>query len=115
MACHSCFVVSVSLTSTNVDVVNVGFLFLQVVRTDQHAGEFIVTFPRAYHSGFNQGYNFAEAVNFSTADWVCLSYCCFSISSCGAFPLIFICVPTVPFMKVTSCTDEVKCFNMSSR
>ena len=43
----------------------------QVVRTDQCAGEFIVTFPRAYHAGFNQGFNFAEAVNFSVADWVC--------------------------------------------
>lgn len=42
----------------------------QVVRTDQCAGEFVVTFPRAYHAGFNQGFNFAEAVNFSLADWV---------------------------------------------
>lgn len=45
-------------------------IITQVYRTNQCAGEFVVTFPRAYHSGFNQGYNFAEAVNFCTADWV---------------------------------------------
>jgi len=53
-----------------------------VVRTDQHAGEIVVTCPRAYHAGFNQGYNFAEAVNFSTADWVCDIFMC-SVSSNG--------------------------------
>ena len=48
------------------------FAHRQVVRTDQRAGEFIVTAPRAFHAGFNQGYNFAEAVNFCPADWVSL-------------------------------------------
>jgi histone demethylase JARID1 len=29
---------------------------VKVVRTDQRAGEFVVTFPRSYHAGFNNGF-----------------------------------------------------------
>lgn len=36
----------------------------------QYPGEFIVTFPRAYHSGFSMGPNIGEAVNFASNDWV---------------------------------------------
>ncbi|ELK31050.1 Lysine-specific demethylase 5D [Myotis davidii] len=43
---------------------------LSVVRTNQCAGEFVIIFPWAYHSGYNQGYTLAEAVNFCTADWL---------------------------------------------
>jgi len=49
---------------------------VSVYRMDQKAGEFIVTFPRAYHAGFNQGYNFAEAVNFAPADWLAIGREC---------------------------------------
>jgi len=41
-----------------------------VYKTRQEAGQFIVTFPQAYHAGFSYGFNCAEAVNFATADWI---------------------------------------------
>lgn len=37
---------------------------------DQQANEFVVTFPRVYHAGFNSGFNFNEAVNFTMDSWL---------------------------------------------
>jgi histone demethylase JARID1 len=42
---------------------------VRVFALDQRAGEFVVTFPQAYHAGFNHGFNFNEAVNFAPNDW----------------------------------------------
>lgn len=43
---------------------------IPVYRIIQQPGEFVVTFPRAYHGGFSQGFNIGEAVNFATSDWL---------------------------------------------
>ncbi|KAI9828378.1 MAG: hypothetical protein M1832_002806 [Thelocarpon impressellum] len=42
---------------------------VRVYALDQRAGQFVVTFPQAYHAGFNHGFNFNEAVNFAPSDW----------------------------------------------
>jgi hypothetical protein len=41
-----------------------------VFRIQQHPRDFIVTFPRGYHSGFNHGFHIGEAVNFALSNWI---------------------------------------------
>jgi len=36
----------------------------------QHEGEYVITFPMAFHGGFSLGPNIGEAVNFATHDWI---------------------------------------------
>ncbi|SCV67365.1 BQ2448_6011 [Microbotryum intermedium] len=51
-------------------------------RCMQLPGEFILTYPKGYHSGFNLGFNCAESINFATERWLPLgkvSKSCFCI------------------------------------
>ena len=43
---------------------------INVNRLVHHEGEFVITFPFGYHSGYNLGYNCAESVNFATEEWL---------------------------------------------
>ncbi|KAK9017291.1 hypothetical protein V6N11_079771 [Hibiscus sabdariffa] len=45
-------------------------LGVPVYQCVQHAGEFVLTFPKAYHAGFDCGFNCAEAVNVAPIDWL---------------------------------------------
>ncbi len=40
------------------------------VRAVQREREFMITFPKSYHMGFNCGWNCAESVNFATPRWI---------------------------------------------
>lgn len=42
------------------------------MQVKHNPGEFIVLNAGAYHAGFNQGFNCAEAVNFATEEWILL-------------------------------------------
>ncbi len=58
-------------------------------RAVQRPGEFVVTFPRAYHAGFSHGFSIGEAVNFATGDWFLFgAECCERYRRVGRMPIV---------------------------
>jgi len=43
---------------------------IRVVKNVHNENEFMISRAAAYHSGFNFGFNIAEAVNFALSDWL---------------------------------------------
>ncbi len=43
---------------------------IKMQKVVQHEREFVIARAKAYHSGFNSGFNIAEAVNFALPDWI---------------------------------------------
>ena len=41
-----------------------------IYKIQQHPGEYVITFPKAFHGGFSFGPNIGEAVNFAPQDWL---------------------------------------------
>lgn len=59
---HKTFLISPSQLMSNYNI--------KVNKITHHPGEFVITFPYGYHSGYNLGYNCAEAVNFGLESWL---------------------------------------------
>ncbi|KAJ3393310.1 hypothetical protein HDU92_007871 [Lobulomyces angularis] len=58
---HKAFVISPKLLAKN-DIF--------VHKLIHRAGEFMITYPKGYHQGYNLGFNCAESVNFALESWV---------------------------------------------
>ena len=59
---HKTYLISPSLLKSKYNIT--------VNKLVHYEGEFVITFPYGYHSGYNLGYNCAESVNFATEDWL---------------------------------------------
>ncbi|GJQ14402.1 hypothetical protein GpartN1_g6193.t1 [Galdieria partita] len=100
---------------TTVNPLRLSKMGTKVCRTIQHAGEFIVTMPQAYHAGFSLGYTCAEAVNFACMDWLPFAWAAHSrymkFSRTPAFTLeeLFIGVINSPDFLTKTCLNEAKC------
>lgn len=56
--------------ATMIDLEKLAAHGVPLTRAVQRPGQVIITFPGAYHAGFNTGPNWAEAANFAFSDWL---------------------------------------------
>jgi hypothetical protein len=54
----------------NVYKLKENYPYLRISKMYQGPGEISLAFAEGYHSGFNMGFNIAEAVNYGNRDWL---------------------------------------------
>jgi hypothetical protein len=77
---------------------------INVSRGVQRANEFIVTFPEAYHCGFNTGINLAEAVNVAFPSWIAHGLAALKSYALVRRPSVF-CLKELSF-RILQATDQ---------
>jgi hypothetical protein len=77
---------------------------IKMSRVQHNVGEFIISRAAAYHSGFNFGYNVAEAVNFALPNWLDI----------GAVAKSCTCSGDAVRINMTSFTENFKYAKMTS-
>jgi hypothetical protein len=65
---------------------------IKLTKVIHNPGEFMITRAAAYHSGFNFGFNVAEAVNFALTNWLQIA----------------------PYVKCCNCSDSTVRINMAN-
>ncbi|XP_014490893.1 lysine-specific demethylase JMJ706-like [Vigna radiata var. radiata] len=81
---------------------------VDVYKAVQKPGEFIITFPRAYHAGFSHGFNCGEAVNFATDDWFP-----FGAAASRRYAVLRM-MPLIPYEELL-CKEAMLVYKSSSR